>query len=102
MARKRAREEPAEDQQPEPAAGAVNIVEVQAAALAGEQRRQATARDVARRQGHLLCSPVMCLVQPQHIPALDIAGVLLTLPTSTQRMTPLAQPTYMRVAQKYV
>ena len=61
MARKRAREEPAEDQQPEPAAGAVNIAEVQAAALVGEQRRQATARDVARRQGH-------CAVLPCDVP----------------------------------
>ena len=53
MARKRAREEPAEDQQVEH--GAVEVAEVQAAAL---ERRQATARDVARRQGHWLCCPV--------------------------------------------
>ena len=100
MARKRAREEPAEDQQLEPGR-AFNVAEVQAAALAGEQRRQATARDVARRQGHLLCCPVTCLVKLHQIPPFPTAGVLLTSPTSTQRTTPLVQSTYMQAAQRW-
>ena len=99
MARKRAREESAEDQHFEP--GAVNVAEVQAAALAGEQRRQATARDVARRQAHWLCCPVSCLIKVQQIISLPTAGGLHTLPTSTQRTTPLVQSTYMQAAQRW-